>query len=367
MKVLITGSKGFIGSNLYVNLKDEYDVLCFDINNTFDELLEMIEKADFIIHLAGANRPKSKADFAIVNRDLTEIIVNHIRKLERNIPIIYTSSIQATINNDYGKSKKEAEDILIKYKDETNNNIYVYRLPNLFGKWSRPNYNSVVSTFCHNIANDLPIQVNDSSYEISLAYIDDVVMSFKEKLVEKYNEINSFYEIKEVYTVTLGSLARTLKQFKLSRDDRGLPNFDNDFEKKLYSTYLSYLNKNDFSYNLTRHSDERGSFTEIIRTKSKGQFSVNIIKPGVIKGNHWHNTKNEKFLVVAGEGVIRFRNVLDTEIIEYFVSESKYEVLDIPVGYTHNIENLGASNMVVFMWANEAYDKDNPDTYYLEV
>ncbi|NBK25416.1 MAG: SDR family oxidoreductase, partial [Spirochaetia bacterium] len=245
--------------------------------------------------------------------------------------------------------------------------VFVFRLPNVFGKWCRPNYNSAVATFCHNIAHDLPITVNDPSVEMSLVYIDDVVDSFIKALNKDVLQEGGYCKVPTVHTTKLGTIVDLLHQFKKSRTDLSVPNMGNSFERVLYSTYLSYLPEDQFSYPLKMNTDNRGSFTEIIRTEERGQFSVNISKPGITKGNHWHHTKNEKFLVVSGEGVIRFRKIGTKEVIEYSVSAEKLEVVDIPPGYTHNISNTGISDMVTFMWANEPFNPEKPDTIYEEV
>ncbi|TJX56839.1 SDR family oxidoreductase, partial [Soehngenia saccharolytica] len=245
--------------------------------------------------------------------------------------------------------------------------VLVYRFPNVFGKWCKPNYNSAVATFCHNIAHDLPIQVNDPSVVMSLVYIDDVVEELIKALDGKENRNSDFCQVPVTHTITLGEIVRLIKSFKESRTTLNIPNMGNSFEKKLYSTYLSYLPTDQFSYPLKMNVDDRGSFTEIIRTMDRGQFSVNITKPGITKGNHWHHIKNEKFLVVSGKGLIRFRKIATEEIIDYYVSSDKMEVVDIPTGYTHNIINVGDTDLVTFMWANEEFNPDKPDTYFLEV
>ncbi|MDO8686418.1 MAG: capsular polysaccharide biosynthesis protein CapF, partial [Clostridiales bacterium] len=245
--------------------------------------------------------------------------------------------------------------------------VYVYRLPNVFGKWCRPNYNSAVATFCYNIANGLPIQVNDPTVTMKLVYIDDVVREFINALNGQVNSQGKYYGVEPVHTVKLGEIAELIRSFRESREQRSIPDMSDEFTRKLYSTYLSYLPKEQFSYPLKMNIDIRGSFTEFIKTSDRGQVSVNISKPGITKGNHWHHSKNEKFLVVSGTGVIRFRMVGSEEVVEYHVSGDKLEVVDIPIGYTHNIENLGETDMVTVMWVNECFDPDKPDTYFLEV
>lgn len=370
MRILITGSEGFIGKNLRVYLEYNYpdaELYLFDLENEISDLSKFVKNSDYIFHLAGVNRPTSVEDFYDGNSNLTKILVDVVIETKRNIPIVVSSSIQAERDNDYGKSKKLAEDYILEYVKDTGNKVNIYRLPNVFGKWCKPNYNSVVATFCHNIANDYPIQINDELYPMSLVYIDDVITEFVTVFDGTENRMKDFCEVPVVNKITLGGIARLIKSFKDSRKNKMVPNLESDFSKKLYSTYLSYLPKNDFSYLLKMNEDHRGSFTEFLKTNRQGQFSVNISKPGIVKGNHWHHTKNEKFLVVSGYGVIRFRNVLKDEVIEYFVSGDKLEVVDIPVGYTHNIENLGETDMVTVMWANEMFDPENPDTIYEEV
>lgn len=370
MNILITGSKGFIGKNLIVNLNKykHYNLFEYDIDNSKDELISFIKEADFIMHLAGVNRPKDDSEFLQGNRELTQELIEIMKDNGKNIPLLITSSIQAVKNNAYGISKKASEDIVFNWSKETNNKSYVFRLPNVFGKWCRPNYNSVVATFMYNIANNLPIQINDEDYELNLVYIDDIIEEFKLTIENKANINEQGYAYVPItYNITLGQLADTIYSFKKTRENLSIPDMSDELIKKLYSTYLSYLPNNNFSYPLKMNIDYRGSFTEFIRTKSSGQISVNISKPNITKGNHWHNTKNEKFLVVSGKGIIRFRNIINNEIIEYNVSGDKLEVIDIPTGYTHNIENIGTTNMVTIMWVNECFDPNNPDTYFEEV
>ena len=279
-----------------------------------------------------------------------------------------SSSTQAALGNPYGQSKKAGEDLFFQYAKDTGAQVLVYRFPNVFGKWCRPNYNSAVATFCYNIAHDLPITVNDRSVVMNLVYIDDVVTELIHALEGKANlRADGFCAVPTVHTITLGDIADLIVSFRASRESRDVPDMGDAFAKKLYATYLSYLPEDQFSYPLKMNVDARGSFTEIIRTPERGQFSVNISKPGITKGNHWHHTKNEKFLVVSGKGVIRFRKVGEEKVLEYFVSGERLEVVDIPTGYTHNIENLGDTDMVTFMWASECFNPEKPDTYFLEV
>lgn len=369
MKILITGAKGFVGQNLVAELKNQgyTDLLLCDRNTTEFELAGFAKEADFVYHLAGVNRPKTEVEFEEGNKDFTEKLLELLSKNQTPPPVMFASSTQAELSNAYGISKKEAESSIIYYGKEKNASTMIYRFPNLFGKWCKPNYNSVVATFCHNISREIPIQINNINAELTLAYIDDVIRELISCLDNQKAKQTVYYEVTPTYKVLLGDLVNVLKSFKESRDKLSIPELDNSLVKKLYSTYLSYLPEDQFSYELTMHKDHRGSFTEFIRTPERGQVSVNISKPGITKGNHWHHTKNEKFLVVSGQGVIRFRKIDSEEVFEYFVSSNKLKVVDIPVGYTHSIENLGDTDMVTLMWVNEPFDSENPDTYYLEV
>lgn len=368
MKILVTGAKGFIGRNLVTTLKQDtnLEVIEVDIEQSVEELKQATLESEFIFHLAGINRPKDEKEFFEGNTGLTETIIETLKQHQKKTPILITSSIQAELENAYGQSKKAAEDALKNYSQETGANSYIYRLPNVFGKWCRPNYNSAVATFCHKIARNEEIWVNDCSISLNLVYIDDVVRCFID-IMNNQPKSSDYLEVTPVHPATLGEIVDLLKSFKQSRENRTVAKMDNPLVKKLYSTYLSYLPEDQFSYPLQMNIDHRGSFTEFIKNPDSGQVSVNISKPGIIKGNHWHHTKNEKFLVVSGTGVIRFRKVDDDEVIEYFVSGEKLQVVDIPVGYTHNIENLGTTDMVTIMWCNECFDPQNPDTIFMEV
>ncbi|MFH5835241.1 capsular polysaccharide biosynthesis protein CapF [Proteiniclasticum sp. C24MP] len=369
MKILVTGSKGFIGKNLIAELRNKKykDIFEFDRDTDPSLLDEYCKEANFVFHLAGVNRPKDQSEFMEGNFGFTSDLLNSLKKHNNTCPVMISSSIQAELDNPYGESKKAGEDLLSEYGKETGAKILVYRFPNVFGKWCKPNYNSAVATFCHNEAHDLPIQVNDSSVVMNLVYIDDVVNELINALEANENKVGDFCEVSVVHTITLGEIVYLIQSFKKSREDRSIPNMSDAFAKKLYSTYLSYLPEDQFSYELKMNVDQRGSFTEFIKTPDRGQVSVNISKPGITKGNHWHHTKSEKFLVVSGEGVIRLRQIDSDKVLEYYVGGDKMEVVDIPTGYTHNIENLCDTDMVTIMWANEAFDPEKPDTIFEEV
>ena len=369
MKILVTGAKGFIGKNLIAELKNRNYTDIFEYDKDIDSSLldEYCKETDFVFHLAGVNRPKEQSEFMEGNFGFTSTLLDTLKKHKNNCPIMISSSIQAKLDNLYGKSKKAGEDLMFTYSKETDAKVLVYRFPNVFGKWCRPNYNSAVATFCNNVANDLSITINDKNVIMNLVYIDDVVNELINALNNKENINDDFCEVPVTHTITLGEIVDLIYSFKNSREERLIPNMSDEFTKKLYSTYLSYLPEDNFSYDLKMNMDNRGSFTEFIRTTDRGQVSVNVSKPGITKGNHWHHTKNEKFLVVSGKGVIRFRKINSDKVIEYFVSGDKMQVVDIPVGYTHNIENLGDTDMVTIMWVNECFDTEKPDTYYLEV
>lgn len=379
MKILITGSNGFVGKNLAETLKAVKDgkdktrniliedVFLFDIDSPLQKLEEYTKHCDFVVNLAGINRPQKPEEFYEGNKGFIETLCLYLVKNRNKCPIIASSSIQVGKNNDYAKSKKEGEEYLKAFSKEHGNPVYIYRFANLFGKWCKPNYNSVTATWCYNIANEVDIQVNDPKVILPLCYIDDVVNEIIECMKYKANYNGEYYEVSPVYRVSLEYLANALKSFKDGRVNLSIPNQEDEFIKKLYATYLSYLSEDNFSYPLKMNVDDRGSFTEFIKTKDCGQVSVNICKPGITKGNHWHHTKNEKFLVVSGTGIIRFRKINDDKVIEYKVSEKKLEVIDIPTGYTHNIENIGDVDMVTVMWANEPFNPEKPDTYFEEV
>jgi len=370
--VLITGSEGFIGKNLIVRLQelDKVIIKSFDKKDNIDILKKYLKEADIVFHFAGVNRPKNVEEFERVNAGLTTILVKLVEEMNKKIPIVITSSIQAELDNPYGKSKKMAEDELIKYAKKNSVPVYIYRLPNAFGKWSRPNYNSVVSTFCYNISHNLDIKISDPKRELELVYIDDIVDEFVSLLNKEAGDFHKhYYNIGRTFKITLEGLANKLYKIKAIRRTLIIPDLSDVFMKFLHATYLSCLDKNDFSYEMDSKEDKRGNFTELIKSRTFGQISISRSRKGVVRGNHYHNTKNEKFCVINGKAVIKLRNILDDKIISYYVSDRKIEIVDIPPGYTHSIENLteGDGEMILLIWANEIFNPENPDTYYCEV
>lgn len=366
MKVLVTGANGFIGRNLtaQLNRREDVEVLLFDIDTPEEKLDKYCRNCDFVYNLAGVNRPEHVEDFMEGNFGFATTLVDTLKKHGNNCPVMSSSSIQAELENPYGKSKKAGEDMMFSYGQEAGAEIYIYRFPNVFGKWCRPNYNSAVATFCHNIARGLPIQVNDRSTVMHLVYIDDVVEELLQAL-DRHPHVNAdgYCYVPTEYEVTLGEIVSLLYSFRESRENLMIPDMtEESFSKKLYSTYLSYLQEDQFAYPLVMHKDERGSFTEILKSIDRGQISINISKPGITKGDHWHHTKNEKFVVVSGNGLIRFRKYGSDEIIEYHVSGEKLQVVDIPTGYTHSIVNEGDVDLVTLMWCNECFHPGRPDT-----
>lgn len=368
MNVLVTGAKGFIGKNLISELERREGVIVFpfDIDTPSELLDEYCRECDFVFNLAGVNRPEHVEEFMEGNFGFATTLVETLKKYGNTCPVVNSSSIQAALENPYGKSKKAGEDMMFSYGQESGAQVYIYRFPNVFGKWCRPNYNSAVATFCHNIAHNLPIQVNDRSTVMHLVYIDDVVEELLQAL-DRHPHVNAdgYCYVPVEHEITLGEIVNLLYSFRESRSNFMIPDMtENSFEKKLYSTYLSYLPEEEFSYPLTMHEDARGSFTEILKSADRGQVSINISKSGITKGNHWHHTKNEKFVVVSGKALIRFRKYGEDGVIEYHVSGDKLEVVDIPTGYTHSISNVGDTDLVTLMWCNECFDPDNADTIY---
>lgn len=371
LNILITGAQGFMGKNLRSALTGRYGdahrLMLLDMPHTEEELLAAAAEADFVFHLAGVNRPTDPADFQKGNADFTRQLLTLLKERGKRPPVLLSSSIQAALENPYGQSKLSAEQAVADYGRETGSAVYLYRLPNVFGKWSRPNYNSAVATFCHNVARGLPITVNDPSVTLRLVYIDDVVEEFLRAMEGQPCREGEWCVVQPVHEVNLGHMAELIQSFPALRDSLTAPDQSDPLVKKLYATYLSFLPPEDFSRPTVTHADQRGSFTELLHMGSRGQVSLNVSKPHITKGDHWHQTKHEKFIVLQGEGVIRFRKVGDSTVIAYKVSGENLTVVDIPTGYTHSIENTGDTDMLTLMWANEVFDPAHPDTLRLPV
>lgn len=399
MRILVTGAKGFVGINLCAvlnNIKDGKDktrpnlhidkVFEYDIDSSIEQLQAYCQKADFVFNLAGVNRPKEQSEFMEGNCGFASILLDNLKKYNNKCPVMLSSSLQASLagrfgNSEYGRSKKAGEDLFLKYQEETGSKVLIYRFPNLFGKWCRPNYNSAVATFCHNIANDLPIQVNDPKVELELLYIDDLVQEMLDALEGKEHrcEFNGLEVVvapqisqgrycycPTTHKVTLGKIVDLLHEFAEQPKTLMIPEIpSNSFEKKLYSTYLSYLPKEKIAFSLKMNVDNRGSFTELLHTLNNGQVSINISKPGITKGQHWHHTKWEFFIVVAGHGLIQERKIGTDDIIEFEVDGNNIQCIHMLPGYTHNIINLSdTENLVTVMYCNEIFNPNNPDTFY---
>jgi UDP-2-acetamido-2,6-beta-L-arabino-hexul-4-ose reductase len=367
MNVLVTGADGFIGKNLIVRL-NELGIIAktYTRTNSSHDLTNLVKKTDFIIHLAGENRPTEVRDFNTVNIKLTALISEAVRKTGRHVPIILTSSIQAKLNNPYGVSKLGAEKILRELKNDTGNPVYIYRLTGVFGKWCKPNYNSVVATFCYNIINDRPIQVNDPLSELSLVYVDDVVNEFISVIQNNKIDLQEL-SIQPEYKINLGELADQIQHFHDSRYSLISEKVGTGLVRKLYSTYISYLPTEKFCYSIPSHIDSRGIFAEILKTKDSGQFSFFTARPGIVRGGHYHHSKTEKFLVVKGEAKFRFKHIITNEIYEVFTSNHELKIVETVPGWAHDITNIGSEEMIVILWANENFDQNNPDTINLKL
>ncbi len=363
-RILVTGSEGFIGKNLLHALRRQssHQIQGFDIHDPVSDLEKYVEAADVIFHLAGVNRPEKEEEFLTGNSGLTDRIIEVICRGKRRPLLVLSSSIQALLDNPYGRSKLLAEKAIENYATTGGNGI-VFRLPNVFGKWSRPNYNSAVATFCYNIARDLPITVSDPKRTLELVYVDDVVREFLSVLDD--TSLSGFRqgEVRPVYTIELGELVKEIQAFKETRTTLRLPDLDNSFRKALLATYTSFLPDKGLCYSLAKKTDERGSLAELLKSPHFGQIFVSRTKPGITRGNHWHDTKVEKFCVVEGDAVIRFRHVDNGRVISYPVRGAEFQVVDIPPGYTHSIENVGKGELVVLFWSSEPFDQARPDTY----
>ena len=382
MRILVTGAYGFVGKNLCAalrniaegkdktrNIDSDITVFEYDIDTDASLLDGFCKECDFVFHLAGVNRPQNTEEFMEGNFGFTSLLLETLKKHNNTCPVMISSSIQAALDNPYGLSKKAGEDLMFSYSKETGAKVLVYRLPNVFGKWCRPNYNSAVATFCNNIANDLPITVNDRNVNMTLVYIDDVVDELLNALKGEENSGGDFCKVPIEHKITLGEIVDVIYTFKNQPESLIMPEIPlGSFGKKLYSTYLSYLPKEKVSFPLKMNVDARGSFTELLKTEKCGQFSVNISKPGITKGQHWHNTKWEFFIVVSGKGLIQQRKIGTDEVLNFEVSGEKIEAVHMLPGYTHNIINLSdTENLVTVMWANESFDPNHPDTFFEQV
>lgn len=363
MKVLLTGHQGFIGKNLMLRLHElpEMEVVTFGRSNQVSELPELLKDADVIVHLAGENRPKSDNDFNRINVGLTLDLCNAIRASRRKVRIIFASSTQASGNNPYGLSKLKAEKQFCELVDSSPNSVAIYRLPNIFGKWCKPNYNSVVATFCNNISQNLPIQVNDPNTELTLSYIDDVIDDFMAVMGKEFEGV-IYPQVDPQYQISLAALVKQLEAFRSSRESLITEQVGSGLTRALYATYISYLRAEQFSYELCSHDDDRGAFVEVLKTRDSGQFSFFTAKPGTTRGGHYHHSKTEKFLVISGQAKFGFRHMLTHEKHELVVSGEKPQIVETIPGWAHDIKNIGDSELVVMLWANEKFDKAAPDT-----
>ncbi|MNZ14255.1 NAD dependent epimerase/dehydratase family protein [compost metagenome] len=363
MKILVTGANGFIGKNLRIFLTEAgfTNVTCFEQGHSLADLADMVAETEFVFHLAGVNRPKDEIEFHQGNIDLTQHLVSLLGATGRHIPLVLTSSIQADRDNAYGKSKAAAEQVAFDYMRQTGSPVYVYRLANVFGKWCRPNYNSAVATFCHNTVHDLPITIHDAKAPLALVYIDDVCASFISLLRDDYQQCG-YKEVEPVYHTTVGEVAEALQKFKQSRINLITEDVGTGLMRALYATYLSYFSPSDFSYTVPGYNDPRGSFVEMLKTPSAGQFSFFTAHPGVTRGGHYHHTKNEKFLVIKGTASYRFKQMITGEEYSITVDAGEYKIIETVPGWTHDITNIGEDELIVMLWANEIFDRSKPDT-----
>ena len=369
MRVLITGADGFIGKNLLLHFQENggIDVVPFTREHSVDDLPALLDGVAWVFHLAGINRPHHPEEFVTGNTGLTEQLCVAIKASGRRVPVVYTSSIQAERDNDYGSSKRAAEDVLLALQQDTGNPVYIYRLPNVFGKWALPNYNSAVATFCHNVARDLPIKINDPSAVIRLIYVDDVVDSFMALLagVESINTSidNAYVDVVPEYQISVGELADQLNRFKATRDNLITEPVGTGLIRALYSTYVSYLPPERFTYPVQQHGDARGVFVEMLKTPDAGQFSFFTAHPGITRGGHYHHSKTEKFLVIKGKARFRFRHMLTADFYELHTSGEQSEIVETVPGWTHDVTNVGDDELICMLWANEIFDRDKPDTF----
>jgi UDP-2-acetamido-2,6-beta-L-arabino-hexul-4-ose reductase len=366
VRVLVTGAKGFVGKNLLVKLAERgnIEIVQFTRESPPSELAAAVDRADFIFHLAGVNRPQDPSEFAVGNTDLTHALCDAVKATGRAIPIVYTSSIQAERDNPYGISKRLAEQALLEHQEVTASPIYIYRLSNVFGKWCRPNYNSAVATFCHNIARDLPITINDPAAMVELVYIDDVIAAFTGLLNGGSGEAAGGYrDVAPVYRISVGALADQIHAFKNCRHNLVTERVGTGLTRALYATYVSYLPPASFSYTVPQYGDPRGVFVEMLKTPDCGQFSYFTAHPGITRGGHYHHSKTEKFLVIKGKARFGFRHIATDEYYALETSGEKPEIVETVPGWTHDITNIGDDEMIVMLWANEIFDREHPDTY----
>lgn len=369
MNILVTGASGFIGRNLCVFLQEAgfKNIEKITRDDKAESIIEKVKSADFIYHLAGINRPKSDDEFKAGNTDLTQQIINTLVDSERKTPILLTSSIQAELDNPYGSSKAGAELAVSEYQNQTGAAAYIYRLPNVFGKWCLPNYNSAVATFCHNTINDLPITIHNPDSVLNLVYIDDVCQSFVGLLTKTSQHTEQYSCVEPVYQTTVGEVLSLLTEFKESRENMISAKVGEGFIRALYSTYISYLAPEQFAYDVTRHSDERGTFVEMLKTKDAGQFSFFTAHPGITRGGHYHHTKTEKFLVINGKASFKFRHISTGESYELIVDGEESRIIETAPGWSHDVTNIGENELVVMLWANEIFDREKPDTVNFKV
>ncbi len=369
MRILITGADGFIGQNLRVRLKElgQHEVFTFTRGQSDNELAELVNQVDWVFHLAGINRPQDPNEFKIGNAGLTAVLCSLISKSGRVIPIVLASSTQAQLVNDYGKSKLSAENIVLELYQQTNNPVFIYRLPNVFGKWSRPNYNSAVATFCHNIARGLPITVNNPDSPVTLVYIDDVINVWLCLLKSNISGLASYQYIEPEYSTTVGHIATMIHGFRDSIQSGITLPVGTGLTRALYSTYLSFLPMQNFAYPLIKHEDPRGVFVEMLKTSDSGQFSFFTAHPGITRGGHYHHTKTEKFLVIKGTAKYRFRHIITDEYYELIVDGTNPTVVETIPGWSHDVTNIGDDELVVMLWANEIFDRQKPDTINFKI
>ncbi len=370
MRILITGSAGFIGKNLFFHLKNskDYKVITFHRGDKLKDLKDKVQNSDIIVHLAGENRPKKKSLYIKGNVNFTKKLCDYISLVDKKIPVLFSSSIKVHDKSAYGQSKLEAETLFKDLNKKFKNPIYIFRLPNIFGKWSKPNYNSVVSTFCYNITNNLPVKINDNKEIIGLSYIDDVISSFMSILKKKtHKKTVNWPEIKTIYNISIGDLANKILDFKLNRKKYFINNVGNGLNRALYSTFMSYAGPDNFAISVPKHEDNRGIFVEMLKTPDSGQFSFFTLKPGLTRGGHYHNTKTEKFFIVSGKAKFSFKNIVTQESVQILSNANTPKIIDTIPGWAHSVKNIGSQMLIGVIWANEIFDKKNSDTIMMNL